>query len=188
MSRLTASHLGGNSSLSFVNDGQYRYEVRFPLIEARQVRVTFANPAGAACGLTELELWGPGRYPYQPAPPPLGNLAFNPQPEGFPKATASFSDPFGGKPDKAIDRRLVFTPTPMSRWTSYGSPNPESDTCRAGRAVRVCEGAPADAVGETGGTHGADGGCDHESEVFPGWPPWSIRGGGELDLSFDTGG
>jgi len=208
--RLSASHVGENSSLSFVNDGQYRYdvhptnrwtttgsvapsdwvvvdlgtpraidkvslyliedepddgrvrapldhrieydrgdgkwteipgqerrferplgrvvnEVRFPLIDARQVRVTFANPAEGGSGLTELELWGPGRYPYEPAHPPSGNHAFNPKSEGFPKATASFSDQFGGQPDKVIDGRIIFTPTPMNRWTSYGSPNPESD-------------------------------------------------------------
>ena len=42
---------------------------------------------------------------------------------GYPKASASFSDRFGGQPGKAVDGKVVFVPTPMNRWTSYGSPN-----------------------------------------------------------------
>ena len=43
--------------------------------------------------------------------------------EGFPKASASFHDVFGGVPKSAIDGKTVYLPTPMNRWTSYGSPN-----------------------------------------------------------------
>jgi hypothetical protein len=208
--RLSASHVGGNSALSFANDGQYRYDIRpsnrwtttgsntktdwiavdlgtprtidkvsiyllgdapgegpvrtppdhmieydrgdgtwmeipnqerrferpqggmintirFPAIEAARVKVTFANPPEGGCGLTELELWGPGKYPYQVARPPLGNLAYNSGSEDFPKATASFSDRFGGKPESAIDGKIIYNSTPVNRWTSYGSPNTESD-------------------------------------------------------------
>jgi hypothetical protein len=73
--------------------------------------------------LTEFEAWGEGKLPYTPAGPPAGNLAFNLKGEGFPKASASFSDQYGGKPEKAIDGKINFLPNPMNRWTSYGSPN-----------------------------------------------------------------
>lgn len=208
--RLSASHVGENSSLTFVNDGQYRYDIspnnrwtttgskskndwiavdlgmartidkvslylledtpsegsvrvptdyrieydrgdgkwieiakqerrferplgrnvniiRFPKIDAVQVRVSFANAPEGGCGLTELELWGPGKYPYELARPPVGNLAYNSKPEDYPKASASFSDQFGGKPENAIDGKIIYNPTPMNRWTSFGSPNAESD-------------------------------------------------------------
>lgn len=207
--RFTASFVGQNSALSFVNDGQYRYDLRpnnrwttvgspektdwiaadlgaprridkvslyiladkagegevrapldhkleydngdgkwqtvpgqerrfeqpmgrventitFPEIQAKQLRVTFAHAADGRSGLAEFEAWGPGKYPYEPARPPVGNLAFNPKPEGFPKASASFSDQFGGTPNKATDGKIIYNATPSNRWTSYGSKN-ESD-------------------------------------------------------------
>ena len=97
--------------------------VTFPPTEVQKFRVVFTHAAGGKTGLTEIEAWGDGSRPIRPAPPPAGNLAYNPKGEGFPKATASFSDLFGGTPDKAIDGKIIFLPTPMNRWTSYGSPN-----------------------------------------------------------------
>nr|MCU0873896.1 discoidin domain-containing protein [Pirellulaceae bacterium] len=38
-------------------------------------------------------------------------------------ASASFHDVFGGVPARANDGKTVYRPTPMNRWTSYGSPN-----------------------------------------------------------------
>lgn len=107
--------------------GGMENHIRFPAIEAARVRVTFENPVEGGCGLTELEIWGPGKYPYQPARPPLGNLAYNSGTEDFPKATASFADRFGGIPGNAIDGKIIHQTTPVNRWTSYGSPNAESD-------------------------------------------------------------
>ena len=95
--------------------------ITFPAADVQKLRVTFTHAAGGKAGLTELEAWGEGTLPYTPAPPPAGNLAFNPKGEGFPKATASHSDRFGGTPEKAIDGKVIFLPTPMNRWTSYGS-------------------------------------------------------------------
>lgn len=40
-----------------------------------------------------------------------------------PKASASYSDRFGGKPHLAIDGKTNFLPSPTNRWTSYESPN-----------------------------------------------------------------
>jgi hypothetical protein len=97
--------------------------VTFPALDVSKLRVVMAHAPGGRSGLTEIEAWGDGTLPYTPAPPPPGNLAYNPKREGFPKASASFSDPFGGTPDKAIDGKIIFLPTPMNRWTSYGSPN-----------------------------------------------------------------
>jgi len=97
--------------------------VTFPPTDLQRLRVVLTHAKNGKAGLTELEIWGDGVAPFTPAPPPAGNLAFNPKREGFPKASASFSDHYGGTPDKAIDGRIVFLPTPMNRWTSYGSPN-----------------------------------------------------------------
>jgi hypothetical protein len=95
--------------------------ITFAPMDVQQFRVVLTHGAGGKSGLTEIEAWGAGALPYKPAPPPAGNLAYNPKPDGFPKATASFSDRFGGTPDKAIDGKIIFLPTPMNRWTSYGS-------------------------------------------------------------------
>ena len=100
--------------------------VTFPSMDLRRVRATLTHAAGGQSGLTEIEIWGDSADKYVPPPPPADNLAYNPKPEGFPKATASHSDRFGGKPDKAIDGKIIFLATPMNRWTSYESPN-ESD-------------------------------------------------------------
>lgn len=118
--------------------GRSANTLKFPQIMASQLRVTFANAPDATSGLAEFEAWGPGSYPYEPAPPPAGNIAFNSKPEGFPKATASFSDRFGGVPESAIDGKIIHAATPVNRWTSYGSPN-ETDWLEVdfGKPARV---------------------------------------------------
>ena len=97
--------------------------VSFPALDVAKLRVTFTHAPNGKTGLTELQAWGGGALPYTPAPPPAGNLAYNPKKDGFPKASASYSDIFGGTPDKAIDGKINYLPTPLNRWTSYGSPN-----------------------------------------------------------------
>lgn len=97
--------------------------VTFPATAIQRLRLMLTHAKTGKAGLTELEIWGDAVTPYTPAPPPAGNLAFNAKREGFPKASASFSDRYGGTPDKAVDGRINFQPTPMNRWTSYGSPN-----------------------------------------------------------------
>jgi hypothetical protein len=97
--------------------------ISFPLLETRQLRVVFHHGSDGAAGVTELEAWGPGTRPYQPAPPPAGNLAFNPGDRDFPRASASHSDRFGGVPERAIDGRIVYLPHPSNRWTSHESLN-----------------------------------------------------------------
>ncbi len=97
--------------------------VTFPPKAIAKVRASFRHPPGGGIGLTELEAWGPGSRPYvAPAPPP-GNLALNRLNTGYPKASASFSDVFGGLPARAIDGRINYQPNPINRWTSYGSTN-----------------------------------------------------------------
>ena len=102
--------------------------VRFPALVARELRVVLTHKKGRASGMTELEAWGRAEGPHVKAPPPAGNLAFNPKrTEGFPKATASFSDRYGGVPENANDGKIVYRASPVNRWTSYGSPNKTSD-------------------------------------------------------------
>ena len=98
--------------------------VTFPATEIQKLRVVLTHAGERRAGLTEVEAWGDGTLPFRPAPPPAGNLAYNPTGRGFPKATASFTDRFGGKPEHATDGKVIFLPTPMNRWTSYESPNP----------------------------------------------------------------
>ncbi len=105
-------------------EGHRANVVKFPTLETNKLRVVFTHGKDGQTGLSEFETWGLGKLPYTPAPPAPGNLAFNPKGEGFPKATASFHDVYGGVPKSAIDGRTVFLPTPMNRWTSYGSPTP----------------------------------------------------------------
>ena len=95
--------------------------VRIAPIETTKLRATLHHGAAGKSGLTEFEAWGEATLPLAPAPPPAGNLAYNPQPDGFPKATASFTDRFGGKPQAALDGITNFLPSPMNRWTSYES-------------------------------------------------------------------
>ena len=99
--------------------------VRFDPIEVAKLRVTLHHRPDGKSGLSEIEAWGDVPLPMEAAPPPAGNLAYNPKPDGFPKASASFTDRFGGKPASAIDGKTVFLPSPMNRWTSYES---KSDT------------------------------------------------------------
>src|SRR5207248_4246697 len=52
--------------------------VHFPILETDRVRAVFTHRRGAKTGLTEFEAWGDAEPPVAPAPPPAGNLAFNP--------------------------------------------------------------------------------------------------------------
>jgi hypothetical protein len=97
--------------------------VRFPAVRLEKLRVVFQHSESGKAGVTELEAWGEGTAPYQPASPPSGNIAFAASGQDYPKATASHSDRFGGTPENAIDGRIIFAPNPVNRWTSYESPH-----------------------------------------------------------------
>lgn len=103
--------------------GRRPYTLMFPALPIERLRAVLHHADGARSGLTEVEAWGPGERPYVPASPPAGNIAFNATGEGFPKASASHSDNFGGAPPRAIDGKILYDPVPMNRWTSYGSEN-----------------------------------------------------------------
>ena len=103
--------------------GHRANQIHFPATDVEKFRIVMTHAADGKSGLTEVEAWGDGILPFIPAPMPAGNLAFNRSGQGFPKASASFSDRFGGKPESAIDGKINFLPTPMNRWTSFGSPN-----------------------------------------------------------------
>ena len=118
------------------------HTLSFPVIQTSRLRAVLTHAEGSRSGLTEFEAWGPGVKPYVPAPPPAGNIAFNRTAEGFPKASASHSDQFGGLAPRAIDGKIIFEVTPVNRWTCYGSPNAKDSfevdfgkPVKAGRAV-----------------------------------------------------
>ncbi len=103
--------------------GHLANTVRFTARDVTRLRVVFTHAPGGATGLTEIEAWGDGTRPYVAPAPKTGNLAYNHADAAFPKASASFSDVFGGVAKRAIDGKTNYKPTPMNRWTSYGSPN-----------------------------------------------------------------
>ncbi len=94
----------------------------FPELETTKVRAVFTHRPGGRTGLTEFEACGDARGPVPPAPPPTGNLAYNPGGKPFPKASASFTSRFD-KVEWANDGKVSFQPNPHNRWTSYESPN-----------------------------------------------------------------
>src|SRR5262249_814594 len=96
---------------------------RFPALATARLRAVLHHAEGGKTGLTEFEVWGDARLPVAPPPHPARNLAYNSGDRPFPMASASYSDRFGGKPALAIDGKVNFLPSPMNRWTSYGSPN-----------------------------------------------------------------
>jgi hypothetical protein len=96
--------------------------ITFPELKTTRLRAVLTHAPGGKAGLTEIEAWGPGDLPVQPAPMPPGNLAHNPTGKGFPKAIASHTSRFD-KVEEANDGKVNFTATPHNRWTSYESPN-----------------------------------------------------------------
>jgi hypothetical protein len=96
---------------------------RFAALTTMKMRAVFHHAQGGKSGLTEFEVWGDAKLPIAPPPHPAGNIAYNPSDKPFPKASASFSDRFGGKPALTIDGKVNFLPSPANRWTCYESPN-----------------------------------------------------------------
>ncbi len=97
--------------------------VKFPPQTVSRLRAVFTHRANGRTGLSEIEAWGPLAGAFHQAPPPAGNLALNLRGEGFPRASASFHDRYGGVPRLANDGKTVYRPNPVNRWTSYGSTN-----------------------------------------------------------------
>ncbi len=95
---------------------------RFPELDVQKLRAVFTHRADAKTGLTEFEVWGDARLPVEPAPPPIGNLAYNRARNGFPKTEASFTSRFD-KVAMANDGKINFNAAPHNRWTSFESPN-----------------------------------------------------------------
>jgi hypothetical protein len=96
--------------------------IRFPVLKTERVRALFTHRRGARSGLTEFEVWGPATLPVTPVAPPTGNLAFNPGGHPFPKARASHTSRFD-RVEMVNDGKMIFTPSPHNRWTSYESTN-----------------------------------------------------------------
>jgi hypothetical protein len=98
-------------------EGHRANTIEFPAMNVQKLRAVFTHANGGKAGLSEIEAWGNAVEPYTAAPPPKGNLALNA------KASASFSDAYGGVPRLAIDGKVNYRATPVNRWTSYGSTN-----------------------------------------------------------------
>lgn len=94
--------------------------IAFPAAEVGKLRVVLEHVAGKRSGLSEIEAWGDAQLPVEPAPSPAGNLAMNRGNKPFPKASASHTSRFD-KLAAVHDGRIIYTPTPANRWTSYES-------------------------------------------------------------------
>lgn len=97
--------------------------ITFPAVQASRIRAVLTHADNGRSGVSEFEAWGDGTLPVTPAPQPPPSLATNPTGKGFPKASASFTSKFD-KIDEVNDGKVVFTPNPRNRWTSYESKNP----------------------------------------------------------------
>jgi len=105
-------------------EGRRANTVKFPEVRATSIRVVLHPREGATVGLTEIEAWGPGSLPVPEPTAPSPNLALNPDREGFPRVSASFTNE-GDSPWEAVDGRLALTRYSRNRWTAYGTPNRE---------------------------------------------------------------
>jgi hypothetical protein len=103
-------------------EGRRANAIHFQEVSTDQLRLTFTHRGQARTGLTEIEAWGDARLPVPPAPPPRGNLAYNPTGKGFPRVRASYTSRFD-KVGMANDGIISYLPQPHNRWTSYESPN-----------------------------------------------------------------
>ena len=84
--------------------------------------MAFTHRPGSRTGLSEIEAWGHGSQPLDPAPAPAGDLAYNPGGRPFPRASASFTSRFD-RVERVTDGVIHFAPNPNNRWTAFGSPN-----------------------------------------------------------------
>ena len=112
----------------------------FPEICTSQIKLILTHDGDKRSALTELQVWGPHIEGFTPPSPPPGNLAYNIDPENsYPKVSASFTDPYSGNKNRAIDGKISFLPNPSNRWTSYESPNDKSDWLELdfGREVKM---------------------------------------------------
>ena len=102
--------------------GHRPYTISFPLLNAEKFRAILTHATSGKSGITEFEAWGDGDLPVKLAPPPAGNLALNVTGQGVPKATASFTSQFD-RVEEVNDGKVMFSPNPRNRWTSYTSKN-----------------------------------------------------------------
>jgi hypothetical protein len=107
-----------------VPEGRKANTVRFPGIQASRIRVSLFPKPGATVGLTELEAWGSGTPPVPGPTAPVANLALNPDREGFPRVSASFTYR-DDSPWEAVDGRMALTRYSRNRWTAFETPNRE---------------------------------------------------------------
>jgi hypothetical protein len=104
-------------------EGRRANVIHFPALDVQKLRVVLHHADRGKSGLTECEVWGESGHPVPRAPGVAENLAHNPGGRLFPKASASYTDRFGGTPAASIDGKVNFLPTPLNRWTSFESPH-----------------------------------------------------------------
>lgn len=91
-------------------------------VTLRKLKLSLTHTEGSKSGLTEIEVWGDAIRPVKSVRAPEGNLAYRAEGADYPKLTASHTSRFDNV-NFANDGRIVYTPVPNNRWTSYESPN-----------------------------------------------------------------
>jgi hypothetical protein len=102
--------------------GRRANAIHFKVTDTDQLRLTFTHRGKARTGLSEIEAWGDAMLPVAAAPPPKGNLAYNPTGKGFPRLRASHTSRFD-RLRMANDGIISYQGRPHNRWTSYESPS-----------------------------------------------------------------
>ncbi|RYG16011.1 hypothetical protein EON82_25545, partial [bacterium] len=75
-------------------------------------------------GVTRVvEAWGDDKLPLSEPNAKIGNLAYNPSGQGYPRASASYTSRFD-RVEEANDGKSFFSANSRNRWTSYESKNP----------------------------------------------------------------
>jgi hypothetical protein len=103
-------------------EGHRANTVSFAPTSTSRVRVVLIPSAGAAVGMSELEVWGSADTAVDSAMAPPRDLAFNATGVGYPRASASFTSP-NDRVEHVNDLQVAFTRFSRNRWTAVGSPN-----------------------------------------------------------------
>lgn len=99
--------------------------ITFAELKTSKIKVVFTHKSGSFTGLTEFEAWGEGTLPLSAPTEPVGNIAYNKDGRGYPKASASFTSRFD-RIQEINDGVSLFSSNSRNRWTAFESPN-ESD-------------------------------------------------------------
>jgi len=96
--------------------------ITFKQLQTSRIRVVMTPMPHAAVGLTEVEVWGEGALPLEEPGAKGSNLIYNPDGQGFPKISASYTSQHD-QLEEIRDMKAILLTRSNNRWTAYESPN-----------------------------------------------------------------